>query len=55
MQKLKFDPADFLRRQEAGEFDATLPNEIDKLSLSELEELAIMLASHLRAKAAGAI
>ena len=54
MPEPKFDAADFLLRHEAGEFDTTLPNEIDKLSLSELEELALLLTSHLRAKAAGA-
>lgn len=50
----KFDAADFMRRQEAGEFDSTLADEIDKLSLAELEELAFLVASQLKTKAAGA-
>ncbi|HLH38842.1 MAG TPA: hypothetical protein VKX39_06815 [Bryobacteraceae bacterium] len=54
MPQLKFDAADFIRRQEAGEFDATLSMEIDKLSLLELEELAFLVLSQRRAKAANA-
>jgi len=38
----------------AGEFDATLGTEIDKLSQFEIEELAFLILSQLRAKSASA-
>ena len=48
MPQIKFDAVDFIRRQEAGEFDETLETEIEKLSLMELEELAFLVLSQRR-------
>lgn len=49
-----FDVYDFLRRIDDGEFDLSLPEEIDRLSEGELEQLALVVANNVRAKAAGA-
>jgi hypothetical protein len=48
----EFNPAEFLRRLDAGEFDGLLHHELDKLSDEELEELAFVLTGQMRAKAA---
>jgi len=46
-----FDAYEFLRRFDAGEFDANLPQEIENLSAEELEQLALVVASRVRPRA----
>lgn len=48
----EFDPYDFLRRMEEGEFDVNLPEEVDSLSADELEQLALVITGQILAKAA---
>ena len=54
MSEPKFEAENFLRRLEAGEFDEDIRGEIEKLTESELEELALIVVGQLRVKAAGA-
>jgi hypothetical protein len=49
----EFNPAEFLRRLDEGEFDGVLVDEVAKLSEEEVEELALLLTREMRAKAAG--
>jgi endo-alpha-1,4-polygalactosaminidase (GH114 family) len=49
----EFNPAEFLRRLDDGEFDGVLIDEVDKLSEEEVEELALMLTRQMRVEAAG--
>jgi hypothetical protein len=50
----EFNPAEFLRLLDEGEFDGGLSDEVDKLSEEEVEAVALLLISEMRAKVAGA-
>lgn len=50
----EFDAAKFLRKLDSGELDAKLCEVLDNLTDEEVEELALLLNSQLRARAANA-
>jgi hypothetical protein len=50
----EFDAAEFLRRLDAGEFDANLCDVLDHLSEMEAEQLALLLNGRLRVRVASA-
>jgi hypothetical protein len=50
----EFDAAEFLRRLDAGEFDANLCDVLDNLSEIEAEQLALLLNGRLRVQVASA-
>ena len=49
----EFNPAEFLRRLDRGEFDGVLLEEVDRLSDDELQALALLLTAQMRASAVG--
>jgi hypothetical protein len=44
----EFSPEEFLRRLDAGVFDARLSEEIRKLSTEQLTQVAVLMARRLR-------
>jgi hypothetical protein len=45
-----FDAAEFLERLNRGEFDGRVHQEIRKLSQEQLEQIALLMAKHLKEK-----